>query len=106
MEHLHDELRREKHTKHGGRMQYGLFLKGIGLSLEQALIFWQTAFANKTPDEFNKQYAYNVRHSYGMEGKRTDYTPYRYEKNKTHRKKRRNASVLFLILICKLILTH
>ncbi|KAF9026511.1 hypothetical protein BGZ52_006614 [Haplosporangium bisporale] len=88
MEHLHDELRREKHTKHGGRMQYGLFLKGIGLSLEQALIFWQTAFANKTPDEFNKQYAYNtpdefnkqyaynVRHSYGMEGKRTDYTPY------------------------------
>ncbi|KAG0349249.1 hypothetical protein BG004_000029 [Podila humilis] len=76
MEHLHNELRREKHTKHGGRMQYGLFLKGMGLSLEQALIFWQTAFEKKTPDEFNKQYAYNVRHSYGMEGKRTDYTPY------------------------------
>ncbi|KAF9942500.1 hypothetical protein BGZ67_001482 [Mortierella alpina] len=76
MEHLHDELRREKHTRHGGRMQYGLFLKGIGLSLEQALIFWQTAFEKQTPDQFNKNYAYNIRHSYGMEGKRTDYTPY------------------------------
>ncbi|KAF9904093.1 hypothetical protein EC991_003068 [Linnemannia zychae] len=76
MEHLHDELRREKHTRHGGRMQYGLFLKGIGLSLEQALIFWQMAFEKLTPEQFNKQYAYNVRHSYGMEGKRTDYTPY------------------------------
>ncbi|KAF9179128.1 hypothetical protein BGZ50_007209 [Haplosporangium sp. Z 11] len=76
MEHIHNELRREKHTRHGGRMQYGLFLKGIGLSLEQALIFWQTAFEKLTPDQFNKNYAYNVRHSYGMEGKRTDYTPY------------------------------
>ncbi|KAF9915498.1 DNA primase large subunit, partial [Lobosporangium transversale] len=76
MEHLHNELRREKHTRHGGRMQYGLFLKGIGLSLEQALIFWQMAFEKLTPDQFNKQYAYNIRHSYGMEGKRTDYTPF------------------------------
>ncbi|KAF9094273.1 hypothetical protein BGX29_009560 [Mortierella sp. GBA35] len=76
MEHLHDELRREKHTRHGGRMQYGLFLKGMGLSLEQALIFWQTAFEKLTPEQFNKNYAYNVRHSYGMEGKRTDYTPF------------------------------
>ncbi|KAF9579754.1 hypothetical protein BGW38_003862, partial [Lunasporangiospora selenospora] len=76
MEHVHNELRREKHTRHGGRMQYGLFLKGIGLSLEQALLFWQMAFEKLTPDQFNKQYAYNVRHTYGMEGKRTDYTPF------------------------------
>ena len=77
MENLHNELRQDKHTRHGGRMQYGLFLKGMGLSLEQALIFWQTAFGKVTPDQFNKEYAYNVRHLYGMEGKRTDYTPYR-----------------------------
>ena len=77
MEHLHDEMRQDKHTRHGGRMQYGLFLKGMGLSLEQALIFWQTAFSKFPPEQFNKMYSYNIRHMYGMEGKRTDYTPYR-----------------------------
>jgi DNA primase large subunit len=41
MRHLHAQLRRDQHLKHQGRMQYGLFLKGIGLSLEEALIFWR-----------------------------------------------------------------
>ncbi|KAG0230815.1 hypothetical protein BGW42_000680 [Actinomortierella wolfii] len=76
MEQLHTELRKAQHLRHGGRMQYGLFLKGIGLPLEQALIFWQKAFGKHTAEQFNKEYAYNIRHSYGMEGKRTDYTPY------------------------------
>ncbi|XP_033644569.1 DNA primase large subunit-like [Asterias rubens] len=77
MRQLHTELRENHHIRHHGRMQYGLFLKGIGLTLEQALTFWRSEFSKiMEVDKFDKQYAYNVRHSYGKEGKRTDYTPY------------------------------
>ncbi len=51
--------------------------QGIGLPLEEALKFWRAEFAPKTTGEkFDKEYAYNVRHNYAKEGKRTDYTPY------------------------------
>jgi len=60
-----------------GRMQYGLFLKGIGLTLEDALTFWRSEFSQiMGVDKFEKLYAYNIRHNYGKEGRRADYTPY------------------------------
>ena len=77
MQSLHESLNEAHHLKHGGRQQYGLFIKGLGLSLEGALVFWQRAFSAKmSPEAFLKAYAYNIRHNYGKEGKRTDYTPY------------------------------
>lgn len=78
MRQLHQSLRENHHLRHGGRMQYGLFLKGIGLSLEQALQFWRSEFVKGKvdADKFDKAYAYSVRHMFGKEGKRTDYTPY------------------------------
>nr|XP_005484006.1 DNA primase large subunit isoform X1 [Zonotrichia albicollis] len=78
MRQLHRALRESHHLRHGGRMQYGLFLKGIGLTLEQALEFWKKEFirGKVDADKFDKGYAYSIRHSYGKEGKRTDYTPY------------------------------
>lgn len=41
MQELHSALRQHHHLRHWGRMQYGLFLKGIGLSLEGAMQFWR-----------------------------------------------------------------
>ncbi|XP_041803558.1 DNA primase large subunit [Chelmon rostratus] len=78
MRQLHQNLRETHHLRHGGRMQYGLFLKGIGLSLEQALQFWRSEFVRGKvdADKFDKAYAYGIRHMFGKEGKRADYTPY------------------------------
>ncbi|KAK6072889.1 eukaryotic and archaeal DNA primase [Seiridium cupressi] len=68
MQSLHRSLRRDAHLKHFGRLQYSLFLKGIGLNLEECLIFWRTSFHKLTDDQFNKDYRYNVRHVYGDVG--------------------------------------
>ena len=77
MKHLHNSLKREHKLKHWGRLQYGLFLKGAGLELEDANLFWESQFTKAMPhDQFVKQYAYSFRHMYGKEGARKNYTPY------------------------------
>lgn len=77
MRQLHQVFREAHHLRHWGRLQYGLFLKGIGITYEDAMKFWREEFAKSVgADKFNKQYAYNVRHTYGKEGKRTNYSPY------------------------------
>ena len=46
----------------------------MGLTQDEALQFWRTEFTKKMDgDKFEKNYAYNVRHMYGSEGKRNDY---------------------------------
>lgn len=78
MRHLHESLKQNHHLRHHGRLQYVLFLKGIGLPMEENLRLMRTEFARGPipVDKFEKEYAYNIRHSYGKEGKRTSYTPY------------------------------
>ena len=85
MKHLHTTLRKNSHLKHFGRLQYTLFLKGLGLSLEDCLIFWRASFKLITDDTFNKEYRYNVRHVYGDVGgdanrRGRGYTPYSCQK--------------------------
>jgi DNA primase large subunit len=70
---------RERHKLfHEGRLQLGLFLKGIGLSLNDSLVFWQRELERVVGlDGFQKQYAYNIRYNYGKEGSgksRSSYT--------------------------------
>ncbi|KAK3297204.1 eukaryotic and archaeal DNA primase, large subunit-domain-containing protein [Chaetomium fimeti] len=85
MTHLHRSLRRDAHLKHFGRLQYTLFLKGIGLNLEECLVFWRSGFSKITDDTFNKEYRYNVRHVYGDVGGDSNrrsggYSPYSCQK--------------------------
>lgn len=68
------------HLRYNGRQQLSFFLKGIGLSCEEAMQFWLDAFTTNgghvTIDKFNKEYKYNFRHNYGLEGNRINYKPW------------------------------
>jgi DNA primase large subunit len=68
MSQLHTTLRSNSHLKHYGRLQYTLFLKAVGLSLDECILFWRRSFKLMTDDKFNKEYKYNIRHAYGDVG--------------------------------------
>ena len=78
MRSSYDVLKTQHHLKHHARLQFGLFLKGIGLKMEDALAFWKTEFARggKAADEFEKRYSYNFKHQYGQVGAHKNYSPY------------------------------
>ncbi|KAJ7945572.1 DNA primase large subunit [Quillaja saponaria] len=102
MRHLFEKLREDHHLKHGGRMQLGLFLKGVGLKLGGCTCILESRVLEKEnislsplylyrhthhsilslvgAERFDKEYSYSIRHNYGREGKRTDYTPYSCQK--------------------------
>jgi DNA primase large subunit len=42
---MYERLTGEHHLKHWGLQQFGLFLKAIGLPLEQALLFFRHQFS-------------------------------------------------------------
>lgn len=73
----HETLRIKHHLKHFARLQYGLFLKGIGVTLEDSLRFWQEEFTKMMDyEKFNKSYTYNIRYNYGKEGAMNNFQPY------------------------------
>ncbi|XP_017475803.1 PREDICTED: DNA primase large subunit [Rhagoletis zephyria] len=77
MRSCHEHLRTHHHLKHGGRMQYGLFLKGIGVTLEDSLRFFREEFTKKIDaEQFAKRYEYNIYHNYGKKGSMISYMPY------------------------------
>ncbi|CCE64747.1 hypothetical protein TPHA_0I02440 [Tetrapisispora phaffii CBS 4417] len=70
-------LKEHHHLRYNGRQQLSFFLKGIGLSCDEAMQFWTEAFAGRVSiDKFNKEYRYNFRHNYGLEGNRINYKPW------------------------------
>jgi DNA primase large subunit len=78
MQRTDAQLRGQHHLKHNGRWMYGLFLKSVGLSMEDSVKLFGDLMTEKEkggPEAFKKSsYAYNIRHMYGKEGKRTDYS--------------------------------
>lgn len=77
MRTMYEVIKQSHHIRHYGRLQFGLFLKGIGLTLDDAITYWKREFTKLIDeDKFNKEYLYNIKHSYGRIGKMTNYTPY------------------------------
>ena len=73
---LHRGMEKDRKLKYNGRLQYTLFLKGAGLSLEDAQQFFQRHFTALTAEQYNKEHLYSLRHVYGKEGKRESKSPY------------------------------
>ena len=77
--YLMEGLKKNHHLRYFGRQQLCFFLKGIGLTADEALKFWSRAFTeggHMTIEKFNKEYRYNFRHNYGLEGTRINYKPW------------------------------
>jgi hypothetical protein len=76
-----EELQRKAHLTFTDRFQLNLFLKGIGLTVNETLNFWrQGVFPKGKMKAYQGEHTYNVRHNYGLEGGMIDYTPHNCEK--------------------------
>ncbi|KAI4291944.1 DNA primase large subunit [Pancytospora philotis] len=75
MQGLLEKLRAQKRLKYNDRQALCLFLKDIGLPLDSTIHFFRTHF-NVPLEQFNKEYLYSIRHNYGLEGKRANYSSF------------------------------
>ena len=76
---LDTAMTKEHHLKYDSRVQYSLFLKGIGLTMDDCVAYFQREFCKRpmSADEFRKKgYLYGVMYSYGQKGKQKDFMPW------------------------------
>ena len=73
-------LHSERHLKHHSRWQFTLFLKGMDLTVDEALAVWRSQFVHGKMADFQREHTYAVRHSFGLEGKMADYPPHTCER--------------------------
>ncbi len=76
MRMLLSRLESTGYLTHGERLQLGLFLKRLGMTLEEQMEFWYKFSVDNVGmswEEFNKKGGYHVKHIYGVVGSRKDY---------------------------------
>ena len=76
MKILINRLRSTGYLTHGERLQLGLFLKKLGMSLEEQMQLWYKSAVDNfgmSWDEFERKGGYYIKHIYGLVGSRKDY---------------------------------
>ncbi|CAG9787405.1 unnamed protein product [Diatraea saccharalis] len=83
MLNIHEKLRKQHRLPHTERFYYTLFLKDIGMPVDQAIDFWRFEY-RQAPNGIHscchnwekneKKFVYGIRHMYGLEGCRRNYT--------------------------------
>lgn len=81
MLNLHKNLRKKHRLSHIQRFYYSLFLKDIGMPLEESIEFWRSEYklsANGHScchnwEKNEKKFLYGIRHMYGLEGGKKNY---------------------------------
>ncbi|VEN51722.1 unnamed protein product [Callosobruchus maculatus] len=82
MLNLYKILESTNRLAHSERFDFSLYLKDIGLSLQDALKFWEMMYSKEHAScsrcthswqQSSKRYIYGIRHLYGLEGARKNY---------------------------------
>lgn len=76
---MHEELLKSHRLAHYGRLQFALFLKGMGLDVKDSIKFFKGEYS-KSGDKKLNEYIYYIEHMYGIKGSRKDYAPYGCDK--------------------------
>lgn len=79
MKGIMEQFKKQRHLKYNDRQALCLYLKNIGMPINDTIQFFRTNF-NVPPDVFNKEYLYAIRHNYGLEGKRANYQSFTCQK--------------------------
>ncbi|XP_053656083.2 uncharacterized protein [Cherax quadricarinatus] len=85
MQELHKILSSTSRLRHHARIRYTLFLKDIGLPVMENIAFWENFYCkphlghsagccHTWEGNDRKRYTYGIRHLYGIEGGRKNYT--------------------------------
>ncbi|XP_074600265.1 uncharacterized protein LOC141854473 [Brevipalpus obovatus] len=77
MYNLYQSMSRDHHLRHFGRIQYGLFLKSIGMRMVDLIDYFRHEFRQRVPEEkFDARYGYFFKYIYGQVGRKVDFSCY------------------------------
>lgn len=79
IEGLMAKLKKNRHLKYNDRQTLCLFFKECGVDVEENVKFMRASFST-SKEVFDKEYLYGIRHNYGLEGRKAQYSCFSCQK--------------------------